>query len=93
VTGDSSDYERCLQNMMEAKVEICANTLLPMRRSLNGRMLNDSLVQEEWAQLPAPKRGDIVRQMGNEYRAKLEVCNAMNPMCLCLDPELTQTIP
>lgn len=51
VTGNESDYEACLESMLEA--------------------------QESWAMTPAPKRGDVMRQIGNKLRDNLDDFGAL----------------
>ena len=77
--GSPADYERCLSNMENAKKVFaigCACWPLSFFFthciiSIQYILFNLLSYLQAWAALPAPKRGDIVRQLGNEFRRKI----------------------
>ncbi len=64
--------ERAVQSVNPATGELLASVRLQSRAELNDQINRSEQVQREWRILPAPKRGEIVRLIGNAFREQKE---------------------
>ncbi len=68
----AAGHERCIVTENPATGSPIAAVKLNSEREYHDAVERASLVQRQWQMLPAPKRGEIIRLIGNAFRDHLE---------------------
>jgi aldehyde dehydrogenase (NAD+) len=67
---DDSDPARSVATLNPANGQTLARVRLQSAADCLATIAKATAVQRHWGRLPAPKRGEIVRRIGNEFRAR-----------------------